>query len=61
MRIKLDENIDASIVLRGANYLFSTMGLLIETLIDAITKESPAGRLWIIEHGRLCVHESDKK
>ena len=45
------------VVLRGADHLFPTMQILIQTLIDALRKESPAGRLWIVEPGRLRVHE----
>ncbi|MCL0079706.1 DUF5615 family PIN-like protein [Dehalococcoidia bacterium] len=45
------------IVLRGPNQLFPTMRVLVETLIDALTRESPAGRLWIVEPGRLRIHE----
>jgi len=45
------------VVLRGPNQLFHTMRILVETLIDALTKESPAGRLWIVEPGRLRIHE----
>jgi len=28
-----------------------------ETLIDALAKELPSGRLWIVEPGRLRIHE----
>ena len=45
------------LVLRGPNQLFPTMRILVETLIDALNKESPAGRLWIVEPGRLRIHE----
>lgn len=45
------------VVLRGPNQLFSIMRLLVETLIDALNRESPAGRLWIVEPGRLRIHE----
>ena len=30
---------------------------LIETLIDALAKESPLNKLWIVEPGRLRIHE----
>ena len=45
------------VVLRGPNHLFPTMRILVETLIDALARESPAGRLWIVEPGRLRIHE----
>lgn len=45
------------VVLRGPNQLFPTMRILVETLIDALARESPAGRLWIVEPGRLRIHE----
>jgi predicted nuclease of predicted toxin-antitoxin system len=45
------------VVLRGPNQLFSTMRILVETLVDALNRESPAGRLWIVEPGRLRIHE----
>ncbi|MCL0075856.1 DUF5615 family PIN-like protein [Dehalococcoidia bacterium] len=42
--------------------LFPTMRVLVETLIDALTREWPAGRLWIVEPGRLRIHaESDSE
>ncbi len=45
------------VVLRGPNQLFVTMRVLIETLIDALVKESPTNKLWIVEPGRLRIHE----
>jgi len=45
------------VVLRGPNQLFVTMRVLIETLIDALVKESPLNKLWIVEPGRLRIHE----
>jgi predicted nuclease of predicted toxin-antitoxin system len=45
------------VVLRGPNQLFPTMRILVETLIDALNRESPAGSLWIVEPGRLRIHE----
>ena len=45
------------VVLRGPNQLFTTMRVLIETLIDALIKESPLNKLWIVEPGRLRIHE----
>lgn len=48
------------VVLRGPNQLFVTMRVLIETLIDALVKESPLNKLWIVEPGRLRIHEETK-
>ncbi|OHB74294.1 MAG: hypothetical protein A2Z34_08725 [Planctomycetes bacterium RBG_16_59_8] len=45
------------IVMRGHNNRFATMRLLVETLIVALENEDPCGRLWIIDPGRLRVHE----
>lgn len=47
------------VVLRGPSQQFSATRLLIEALVRALGIESPRGRLWIIEHGRLRVHEED--
>ena len=49
------------VVLRGPNQLFPTMRILVETLIDAFTKESPVGRLWIVEPGRFRIHEETEE
>lgn len=48
------------VVLRGPNQLFPTMRILMETLVDALARESPAGRLWIVEPGRLRIHEKER-
>lgn len=45
------------VVLRGPDNFFPTMRILIETLIQALSIHSPAGRLWIVEPGRLRIHE----
>ena len=46
------------VVLRGDNNLFATMQPLIQSLMRALDQASPDGRLWIIEPGRLRIHES---
>jgi predicted nuclease of predicted toxin-antitoxin system len=51
------ENTAGLIVLRGPDDLFLTVRILIDTLIEALTKESPLNRLWIVEPGRFRVHE----
>ena len=47
------------IVLRAANQRFVTGRILVETLVDALRTETPTGRLWIVEPGRLRIHEND--
>ncbi|MBI2872405.1 MAG: DUF5615 family PIN-like protein [Chloroflexi bacterium] len=48
------------VVLRGPNQHFATMRLLVETLVSALRTETPRGRLWIVEPGRLRVHEESE-
>lgn len=45
------------VVLRGPNQHFATMRLLVETLITGLRAKTPEGRRWIVEPGRLRVHE----
>ena len=45
------------VVLRGHNNLLGTTRSLIDGLVAALAYQSPYGRLWIIEPGRLRVHE----
>ena len=45
------------VVLRGPNDLFPTIRILVQTLAAALTKDSPSGHLWIVEPGRLRIHE----
>lgn len=44
------------VVLRGPDDLFPTMQILIQTLIQALAQDTPTGKLWIIEPGRLRIH-----
>jgi len=46
------------VVFRGPDDLLPTLRILTETLIGALAQASPAGQLWIIEPGRVRVHES---
>ena len=46
------------VVFRGPNDLLPTLRILTETLILALAKASPTGRLWIVEPGRVRIHES---
>jgi len=46
------------VVFRGPNDLLPTLRVLTETLIGALAKENPTGQLWIVEPGRVRVHES---
>lgn len=45
------------VVLRGPDDLLPTLRILIQTLVQALSSDSPAGKLWIVEPGRLRVHE----
>lgn len=45
------------VVLRGPDDLFPTMRILIQTLVNALTTGTPSGRLWIVEPGRVRIHE----
>lgn len=46
------------VVLRGPDDLFPTVRLLVRTLIGALAKGEPSGHLWIIEPGRVRIHEA---
>ena len=45
------------VVLRGPDDLFPTMRILIRTLVNALATDGPSGRLWIVEPGRVRIHE----
>jgi predicted nuclease of predicted toxin-antitoxin system len=45
------------IMLRGPEDLFATVKILIDTLIEALVNEDPLGQLWIVEPGRIRIHE----
>lgn len=45
------------VVFRGPDDLLPTLRILTETMIGAFAKASPAGQLWIVEPGRVRVHE----
>lgn len=45
------------VVFRGPDDLLPTLRILTETMIVALAKASPAGQLWIVEPGRVRVHE----
>ena len=45
------------LVLRGPDDLFVTTRILVETLVEALNKETPLNQLWIIEPGRVRIHE----
>jgi predicted nuclease of predicted toxin-antitoxin system len=49
------------VVLRGPNDLFATTGKLVETLAEALKREKPEGRLWIVELERIRIHESPEE
>jgi predicted nuclease of predicted toxin-antitoxin system len=45
------------IMLRGPDDLFATVRILIDTLVEALINEDPSGQLWIVEPGRIRIHE----
>lgn len=45
------------VVLRGPDNLFPTMRILVQTLVNALVTGMPSGHLWIVEPGRLRIHE----
>lgn len=51
------ENTPGLVVLRGPDDLFPTVRILIVTFIGALGKERPSGHLWIVEAGRVRIHE----
>ena len=48
------------VVLRGPDDLLSTTRILVETLISGLAKEDPRGKLWVVEPGRIRIHESEE-
>jgi hypothetical protein len=67
VKLKLDENLGRSAVeelangiavLRPPPRISSALLLtLVRTLVSALTKETLDGRLWIVEAGRVRIHE----
>jgi len=51
------ENTPGIIVLRGPDDLFPTVRVLVETLVNALINENPSQHLWIVEVGRVRIHE----
>lgn len=51
------ENTPGIIVLRGPDDLFRTVRILVETLVNALINENPSQHLWIVEVGRVRIHE----
>lgn len=45
------------VVLRGPDDLFPTGKILIQTLLNALSQGTPSGHLWIVEPGRIRIHE----
>ena len=45
------------VVLRGPDDLFSTVSILIQTLLNGLSKDTPSGHLWIVEPSRIRIHE----
>jgi len=50
------------VVLRGPNDLFPTMRVLMKTFVQALTKTQYRlkGRLWVVEPGRMRIHEPEE-
>ena len=46
------------VVLRGPDDLFPTARILVQTLVNALTTGTPSGQLWIVEPGRIRIHET---
>lgn len=46
------------VVLRGPDDLFPTVRILVGTLVNALTNDTPSGRLWIVEPSRIRIHEA---
>jgi len=46
------------IVLRGQDDLLPTLRILTRTLVGALSTANPTGQLWIVEAGRVRIHES---
>jgi len=49
------------VVLRGPDDLFPTMRILVHTLVQALATDTPEGKLWIVEPGRLRIHDSSEE
>jgi predicted nuclease of predicted toxin-antitoxin system len=47
------------IVFRGPDDLFPTVKILMQTFVEALTSENPAGHLWIVEPRRIRIHEEN--
>ena len=46
------------IVLRGQDDLLPTLRMLTRTLVGALSAANPTAQLWIVEAGRVRIHES---
>lgn len=46
------------IVLRGPNTRFAIQRLLIAQVVHELARSSPAGKLWIVEPGRIRIRDS---
>ena len=51
------ESTPGLVVLRGPDDLFPTVKILIQTLLAGLIRENPTGHLWIVEAGRIRIHE----
>lgn len=47
------------VVLRGPDDLSPTLRILMQTLVQALVSNSPVGKLWIVEAGRIRIYEPE--
>ena len=45
------------VVLRGPDDLIPTLTILIQTLLNGLSEDTPSGHLWIVEPSRIRIHE----
>lgn len=51
------EKTSGMIVFRGPDDLLPTVRILMQTLVEALTTQNPSAHLWIVEPGRIRIHE----
>ena len=45
------------VVLRGPDDRFPTVSILIQALLNGLSKDTTSGHLWIVESSRIRIHE----
>ena len=53
------EDTPGIIVFLGPDDLFPTVKIRMQTFVEALTSENPAGHLWIVEPRRIRIHEEN--